>query len=415
MRVLLLWLLCLCVVLPRGHAFSGTVNLTEQLYVPAGSFVGEPGVDLILNSANATGPVLSLVIPPTVSTACPMLDDREASGVFFNLTRNDGLSGALGLTVNALFRQNTPTTYRRAFRDLYVCVDGVWQRSAEVNCTAPFAATTVGNASIFLQTTLCHNTPFAVLQLDASKCDSDFLRHCNECIEGYYGCGCDIPSNNLYTGRDMTRMLAWFIALTFAAAATIVAFDAFVAVAEEVAVALGGVELQHGKRRVVAERGLEKDAGVADGGGGERRRAVDLGTALPHAIHTHIEIAEGAAVGGGCVLAEQGIDREAQCAAEAVVAREVEEHPTGLAVVQHGARGADGGRNHQREDRTRGVGAVENEVDAWLADKTARGNIELFGKIDCAAEGVAAGEHHTQTQKPQQQHAHDGRTRSSKL
>jgi hypothetical protein len=222
MRVLLcLLVLCLCAVLPRGQAFNSTVSLTEQLYVPPGNFIGEPGVDLILNSANATGPELSLVIPPTVSTACPMLSDREASGVFFNLTRNDGLSGALGLTVHALFRQNVSTTHRRAFRDLYVCVDGAWQRSAEVNCTAPLVATTVSNASIFLQTALCHNTPFAVLQLDASKCDSDFLRYCNECIEGYYGCGCDIPSNNLYTGDDTTRMLAWLIALTFAAAATL--------------------------------------------------------------------------------------------------------------------------------------------------------------------------------------------------
>lgn len=211
MRVLgVALLLCL---LATAQAFNGYVNSTNQLYVPPGNFFGaERGVDMILNSADATGLQLSFVIPTTVATGT-LPKDREVSGVFGNLTRNDGGAVALGIVVNALFRDNSSSTYYRGYRDLYVLVDGVWQRSFEAGCTTPVGATL--NDTNYLSTTLCKSGPLAVLQLDSSFCDPDFIRACNECKPGYYGCGCDIPSNNMYTGRDTTRMLAWGIAIAF--------------------------------------------------------------------------------------------------------------------------------------------------------------------------------------------------------
>lgn len=214
MRVLgVALLLCL---LATTQAFNGYVNSTHQLYVPPGNFFGaERGVDMILNSADATGLQLSFVIPTTVATGT-LPKDREVSGVYGNLTRNDGGAVALGIVVNALFRDNSSSTYYRGYKDLYVLVDGVWQRSFEAGCTTPVDATL--NDTNYLSTTLCKSGPLAVLQLDASFCDPDFIRACNECKPGYYGCGCDIPSNNMYTGRDTTRMLAWGIAIAFCVA-----------------------------------------------------------------------------------------------------------------------------------------------------------------------------------------------------
>lgn len=213
MRALGVAVVCLLASLQAAQAFQGFVNSTHQLYVPPGNFYGaERGVDLILSSADATGLELSLVIPTTVATGT-LPSEREVSGIYGNLTRNDGGAVALGIVVNALFRDNSSSTYYRAYRDLYGLVDGVWQRTFESGCTAPVDPTL--NETAYLSTTLCKSGPLAVLQLETRFCDDDFIRACNQCKPGYYGCGCDIPSSNMYTGRDTTRMLAYGIAIAF--------------------------------------------------------------------------------------------------------------------------------------------------------------------------------------------------------
>jgi len=146
--------------------------------------------------------------PPRPIPACTTPLGLESSHVEFGL-RAAGANGTLPFPLMLNFSHAPGFTYlyaRRA-RALYLCNEttGTWKlATSDEYCGRSLLANwglsvllkdRVPDPHTFLLSYTCHNTEFALLQaLCSDVLSDDFVRTCNDCIEGHWGCSCEATS-----------------------------------------------------------------------------------------------------------------------------------------------------------------------------------------------------------------------------
>lgn len=142
---------------------------------------------------------LAVWVPPSVSvTVTPLSASGCAVPAGYRLRESFDLVGAFATPAELRFLSNGTVYACPIGRDLYVCVDGVWQRSYAYGCGSNATRPGVCSRDTWLSAQVCHNTEFGVLDpIPNADCER-LPRLCQNCTEHMRGCNCEYDDTDAY-------------------------------------------------------------------------------------------------------------------------------------------------------------------------------------------------------------------------
>ncbi len=225
---LLLLLLVVASVSVTGYTIGGAGS--SSFRVPIGYVNHSEGpaayLELVaLPQALQTVDAMELAVMPSraMPIACPLPPaGMVPSGPGFDMTRPDNASFAFAVQVDFLWLPPDESVFQPKGLDLYVCntTAGTWLKARDHDCArfgvpaVPHPPTTL----LYLQTFICHATPFMLFQNECDQDKNGLPRTCSICVSGQRGCWCEIKADNAWEANHTYQALLVTMAVLFWAA-----------------------------------------------------------------------------------------------------------------------------------------------------------------------------------------------------